>query len=190
MQTRRVLPRRTRVGFDVLGLVILRVRAGLPISSGPDDTYWSSNRIFCFLAPFESKIYVWTPRNFICTFGPEARRHRSWRRARKNPQTAFSLRAFLLFCSFQITAAEIAAAVHKSPPPAPAPARRRPPAPAQLRLAAASPARARPSSARARSPPPAPRSPLPPRARPQSTADQSPPPGVRPTIGHRPLRPR
>jgi hypothetical protein len=32
-------------------------------------------RIFCFLAPFESKIYVWTPRNFICTFGPEARRH-------------------------------------------------------------------------------------------------------------------
>jgi hypothetical protein len=29
------------------------------------------DRIFCFLAPFESKIYVWTPRNFIYTFGPK-----------------------------------------------------------------------------------------------------------------------
>jgi hypothetical protein len=38
------------------------------------------DRIFCFLAPFETKIYVWTPRNLICTFGPEARRHRLWRR--------------------------------------------------------------------------------------------------------------
>jgi hypothetical protein len=39
-----------------------------------------SGRIFCFLAPFVTKIYVWTPRNFICTFGPDARRHRLWRR--------------------------------------------------------------------------------------------------------------
>jgi hypothetical protein len=37
-------------------------------------------RIFCFLAPFVTQIYVWTPRNFICTFGPDARRHRLWRR--------------------------------------------------------------------------------------------------------------
>jgi hypothetical protein len=37
-------------------------------------------RIFYFLAPFVTKIYVWTPRNFICTFGPDARRHRLWRR--------------------------------------------------------------------------------------------------------------
>jgi hypothetical protein len=35
---------------------------------------------FCFLAPFVTKIYVWTPRNFICMFGPDARRHRLWRR--------------------------------------------------------------------------------------------------------------
>jgi hypothetical protein len=38
------------------------------------------HRIFCFLAPFVTQIYVWTPRNFICTFGPDARRHRLWRR--------------------------------------------------------------------------------------------------------------
>jgi hypothetical protein len=38
------------------------------------------SRIFCFLAHFVTKIYVWTPRNFICTFGPDARRHRLWRR--------------------------------------------------------------------------------------------------------------
>jgi hypothetical protein len=25
-------------------------------------------------------IYVWTPRNFICKFGPDARRHSLWRR--------------------------------------------------------------------------------------------------------------
>jgi hypothetical protein len=37
-------------------------------------------RIFLFLAPFVTKIYVWTPRNFICKFGPDARRHRLWRR--------------------------------------------------------------------------------------------------------------
>jgi hypothetical protein len=37
-------------------------------------------RIFCFLAPFVTKIYVWTPRNLICKFGPDARRHRLWRR--------------------------------------------------------------------------------------------------------------
>jgi hypothetical protein len=37
-------------------------------------------RIFCFLASFVTQIYVWTPRNFICTFGPDARRHRLWRR--------------------------------------------------------------------------------------------------------------
>jgi hypothetical protein len=36
---------------------------------------------FCFLAPFVTKIYVWTLRNFICMFGPDARRHRLWRRA-------------------------------------------------------------------------------------------------------------
>jgi hypothetical protein len=38
------------------------------------------DRIFCFLVPFVTQIYVWTPRNFICTFGPDARRHRLWRR--------------------------------------------------------------------------------------------------------------
>jgi hypothetical protein len=27
-----------------------------------------------------TQIYVWTPRNFICTFGPDAQRPRLWRR--------------------------------------------------------------------------------------------------------------
>jgi hypothetical protein len=38
------------------------------------------SRIFCFLVPFVTKIYVWTPRNFICKFRSNARRHRLWRR--------------------------------------------------------------------------------------------------------------
>jgi hypothetical protein len=41
------------------------------------STWWPN---FLFLAPFVTQIYVWTPRNFICTFGPDARRHRLWRR--------------------------------------------------------------------------------------------------------------
>jgi hypothetical protein len=41
---------------------------------------YQRDRIFCFLAPFMTQIYVWTLKNFICTFGPDARRHRLWRR--------------------------------------------------------------------------------------------------------------
>jgi hypothetical protein len=38
------------------------------------------DRIFCFLALLLKNIYVWTPRNFICKIGPDARRHRLRRR--------------------------------------------------------------------------------------------------------------
>jgi hypothetical protein len=37
-------------------------------------------RIFSFSAILLKNIFVWTPRNFICKFGPDARRHRLWRR--------------------------------------------------------------------------------------------------------------
>jgi hypothetical protein len=37
-------------------------------------------RFFSFLALFLKNIYVWTPRNFICKFRPNTRRHRLWRR--------------------------------------------------------------------------------------------------------------
>jgi hypothetical protein len=37
-------------------------------------------RIFSFSALLLKNIYVWTPRNFICKFGPDARRHRLWPR--------------------------------------------------------------------------------------------------------------
>jgi hypothetical protein len=50
-----------------------------------DRVRWG--RIFCFLAFFLTKIYVWISRNFICKFGPDARRrgntarrHSLWRR--------------------------------------------------------------------------------------------------------------
>jgi hypothetical protein len=39
-----------------------------------------STRIFCILTLLLKNIYVWIPRNFICNFGPDARRHRLWRR--------------------------------------------------------------------------------------------------------------
>jgi hypothetical protein len=35
---------------------------------------------FSFSALLLKNIYVWTPKNFICKFGPDARRHRLWRR--------------------------------------------------------------------------------------------------------------
>jgi hypothetical protein len=38
------------------------------------------SRIFSFSALLLKNIYVWTPRNFICKFGPDTRRHRLWRR--------------------------------------------------------------------------------------------------------------
>jgi hypothetical protein len=66
--------------------------------------WWSSTcggrthtggRIFCFLAPFVTQIYVWTPRNFICTFGPNARRHKLWRRALTWQQRLLTPRADL-----------------------------------------------------------------------------------------------
>jgi hypothetical protein len=37
-------------------------------------------RIFSFSALLLKNIYVWTPINFICDFGPDTRRHRMWRR--------------------------------------------------------------------------------------------------------------
>jgi hypothetical protein len=81
-------------------------------------------RIFCFSAPLETKIYVWTPRNLICTFGPEARRHRlwrrgntarrhrswrhrSWRRARKYPPPPFLSARFFSVLSAQNTTAAV-----------------------------------------------------------------------------------
>ena len=36
-------------------------------------------QIFPFSALLLKNIYVWTPRNFICKFGPDTRRHRLWR---------------------------------------------------------------------------------------------------------------
>jgi hypothetical protein len=38
------------------------------------------DQIFCILTLLLKNIYVWTPRNFICKFGPDARRHSLWRR--------------------------------------------------------------------------------------------------------------
>jgi hypothetical protein len=35
---------------------------------------------FLYFNPTFEKNYVWTPRNFICKFGPDARRHSLWRR--------------------------------------------------------------------------------------------------------------
>jgi hypothetical protein len=38
------------------------------------------SQFFCILTLLLKNIYVWTSRNFICKFGPDARRHSLWRR--------------------------------------------------------------------------------------------------------------
>jgi hypothetical protein len=103
------------------------------------NLHLNTTEFFCFLAPFETKIYIWTLRNLICTFGPEARcqtpqpmapscvtwqsawhlarRHRSWRRARKYPQTPF-LSARFFSVHVTSTAAKTIAIPSKSSPPA------------------------------------------------------------------------
>jgi hypothetical protein len=107
-----------------------------------------------------------------------ARRHRSWRRARKYPQTPF-----LSACFFSVrvtsTAAKTTAAVpSKSPPPA----QRRPGSPPPARPARQKPAPCRPelsrasSAARSSSPPPGAQ------AAARSSANGRPP---RATVGHR-----
>jgi hypothetical protein len=123
-----------------------------------------------------------------------ARRHRSWRRARKYPQTPFLSARFFSIRVTSTSAKNIAAVHLKSPPPAqlrpgspPAarPAPCRPEFPAPLAQARSLPPRAQPSelgrpefAAAARSSPPPPGA----QAAARSSANGRPP---RATVGHR-----
>jgi hypothetical protein len=130
------------------------------VSLGPNFLFFSPFRDKNFrLDPQKFYLHVWTRSSAPQPVAPS---FLTWQSrvapssARKKPQTAFSLRAFLLFCSFQTTAAA-PCHVSGSPPPArpgPAPARRREPRPRSPELARGRPSSARSSSARARSPPP------------------------------------
>jgi hypothetical protein len=48
--------------------------------SHPSSDIAQGTRIFSFSPLLLKSIYVSTPRNFICKFGPDTRRHRLWRR--------------------------------------------------------------------------------------------------------------